>query len=73
MSASRLQLLTARSQTKRARRKALAFGFFLSGMGEAWVSGVKIEEVGMDVKSTAIPQKSNLPATPVNLGFALSP
>jgi len=56
-----------------ADSKALAFGFFLSGVGEAWVSGVKIEEVGMDVKSTAIEEKPNLPASPVNLGFALSP
>ncbi len=51
---------------------ALAYGFFISGTGEAWVSGVRIEQVGLDVPSTnTVGKKSReLPETPVNLEFA---
>ena len=54
-----------------ANATALAYGFFVSGAGQAWVSGVKIEEVGRDVPSTNIfIEKSRvLPAAPVNLMF----
>jgi len=51
---------------------ALAYGFFISGTGQAWVSGVRIEQVGMDVPSTNIEGKKArvLPEAPVNLEFA---
>jgi hypothetical protein len=51
---------------------ALAYGFFISGTGEAWVSGVRIEPVGLDVPSTNIVGKKSreLPEAPVNLEFA---
>jgi hypothetical protein len=51
---------------------ALAYGFFIGGTGEAWVSGVRIEPVGLDVPSTNIVGKKSreLPAAPVNLEFA---
>jgi beta-lactamase regulating signal transducer with metallopeptidase domain len=50
----------------------LAFGFFIVGTGEAWMSGVKIEEVGLDVPSTNTANKKNrmLLDTPVNLDFS---
>jgi len=55
-----------------AEADALAFGFFLSGAGEAWVSGLTIEPVGPDVLSTNIEGKKAhvLPEAPVNLEFA---
>ena len=58
-----------------ADSKALAFGYFLSGQGQVWVSGVSIEEVGLDVASTNMDQskKPSLPGAPVNLGFAAAP
>ena len=54
-----------------ANSSALAYGFFVGGTGQAWVSGVKIEEVGLDVASTNIPtgKGHGLPEAPVNLGF----
>ncbi|MGA2018521.1 MAG: hypothetical protein ABSH26_16375 [Opitutaceae bacterium] len=48
---------------------ALAFGFFIDGTGRTWVSGVKLEEVGLDVPCTGAPEKK-WPAAPVNLNFA---
>jgi beta-lactamase regulating signal transducer with metallopeptidase domain len=50
---------------------ALAFGFFINGTGQAWVSGLKMEEVGLGVPSTNIAGKKDriLPDAPVNLGF----
>jgi beta-lactamase regulating signal transducer with metallopeptidase domain len=50
----------------------LAYGFFIVGTGEAWMSGVKLEEVGLDVPSTNTANKKNrtLPDAPVNLGFS---
>ena len=54
-----------------ANALALAYGFFVQGTGQAWVSGVKIEEVGSDVPSTNLPlnKARNMPEAPVNLGF----
>jgi beta-lactamase regulating signal transducer with metallopeptidase domain len=54
-----------------ANAAALAYGFFVGGTGQAWVSGVKIEEVGADVPSTNMTRTkpSILPNSPVNLGF----
>jgi hypothetical protein len=51
---------------------ALAYGFFIGGTGRAWVSGVKLEQVGLDVPSTNIQGKKGraLPEAPVNLEFA---
>lgn len=51
-----------------ANASALAYGFFVQGTGQAWVSGVKIEEVGSDVPSTNMKTRG-LPGAPVNLGF----
>ena len=55
-----------------ANAAALAYGFFVQGTGQAWVSDVKIEEVGVDVPSTNMTRTkpSILPNSPVNLGFA---
>jgi hypothetical protein len=55
-----------------AEADALAYGFFLSGTGEAWVSGLTIEPVGPEVPSTNIEGKKSrvLPEAPVNLEFA---
>ena len=47
---------------------ALAFGFFIDGTGRVWVSGVKLEEVGLDVPITSAPEKK-WPAAPANLNF----
>jgi TonB family protein len=54
-----------------ANSAALAYGFFVQGNGQAWVSGVKIEEVGADVPSTNMTKTRPpiLPNAPVNLGF----
>ncbi len=53
-----------------ANSAALAYGFFVHGLGQAWISGVKIEEVGLDVPSTNAPAGGRkLPSSPVNLGF----
>src|SRR5271157_3168944 len=52
-----------------ANAGALAFGFFIDGTGRAWVSGVKLEEVGPDVPTTSAPEKK-WPIAPVNLNFA---
>jgi hypothetical protein len=53
--------------------KALAYGYFVAGTGKAWVSGVKVEEVGTDVPSTNTYIKKRaprrLPDGPVNLGL----
>jgi hypothetical protein len=48
---------------------ALAFGIFIDGTGQAWISGVKLEEVGPDVPTTNAPEKK-LPDAPVNLDFS---
>ena len=50
---------------------ALAYGFFVSGTGQAWVNGAKIEEVGLDqpVTNSAVASGHNLPKAPVNLTF----
>jgi beta-lactamase regulating signal transducer with metallopeptidase domain len=52
---------------------ALAFGFFVGGTGQAWVSGAKIEEAGPDEPVTNIPLSTGkariLPKAPVNLSF----
>jgi beta-lactamase regulating signal transducer with metallopeptidase domain len=50
----------------------LAYGFFIVGTGEAWVSGAKMEEVGLDVPSTNTANKKNrtLLDAPVNLDFS---
>jgi beta-lactamase regulating signal transducer with metallopeptidase domain len=51
--------------------KALAYGFFIHGTGQAWVSGIKLEEVGPDVPTTDVTSGTGreLPRIPVNLGF----
>jgi hypothetical protein len=51
--------------------KALAYGFFIHGTGQAWVSGVKLEEVRQDVPTTDVTSGTGreLPRIPVNLGF----
>ena len=50
---------------------ALAYGFFISGTGQAWVSGVRVEEVGQDVPTTDLASAGSrsLPKNPVNLSF----
>ncbi len=48
---------------------ALAYGFFLSSSGQAWVSGFKLEEVGAEISSTER-TKPQRPKQPVNLNFA---
>jgi len=50
---------------------ALAYGFFVAGTGQMWVSGTKIEEVPAEVPSTNLinNQARTLPKTPVNLNF----
>ena len=54
-----------------ANAAALAYGFFVNGTGQVWVSDVKIEEVGLDVSSTNMTANKvrSLPNTPVNLRF----
>jgi beta-lactamase regulating signal transducer with metallopeptidase domain len=56
-----------------ANATALAYGFFVSGSGQAWVSDFKVEEVGLDVPNTNMDVEAikgrDLPKTPVNLGF----
>ncbi len=51
--------------------KALAYGFFVSGTGQAWVSNVKIEAVGSDVPTTDMTsdRSRGLPKDPENLSF----
>jgi hypothetical protein len=58
-----------------AQSKALAFGYFLAGQGQVWVSGVSIDVVGLDVANTSVDmtKKPDLPGAPVNLGFAATP
>ena len=53
----------------------LAYGFFISGTGQAWVSGLKLEEVGLDVPSTNNEENKgrSLPEAPVNLEFSVTP
>lgn len=48
---------------------ALAYGFFIQGTGQAWVSDFAIEEVGDDVPTTNLPTGRSLPRQPVNLTF----
>ena len=53
-----------------ANAAVLAYGFFVSGTGQVWVSDLKIGEVGSDVPSTNTAKKApGLPTSPVNLGF----
>jgi hypothetical protein len=54
-----------------AEASALAYGFFVQGTGQMWVSGTKIEPVGADVSSTNMKVKkaTPLPKTPTNLSF----
>ncbi|HEX2101276.1 MAG TPA: hypothetical protein VHF69_11455 [Candidatus Synoicihabitans sp.] len=47
----------------------LAYGFFVAGEGKMWVNGLTITPVGSDVPSTNLKTQSQLPKTPVNLGF----
>ena len=46
---------------------ALAYGFFVAGAGQLWVSGAKLEVVGPDVPTTD--SKAALPTAPRNLDF----
>jgi hypothetical protein len=56
-----------------ANAGALAYGFFVSGTGKAWVSGAKIERAAPDEPVTNLPAVSNaLPKAPVNLDFGTS-
>jgi hypothetical protein len=50
---------------------ALAYGFFVAGTGQMWVSGTKLEPVGPEVPSTNMitSRTSSLPKAPVNLSF----
>jgi biopolymer transport protein ExbD len=57
-----------------ANAGALAYGFFVDGTGQVWVSGAKIEEVGEDVPSTNMlgNRSAALPKLPFNLDFSAS-
>ena len=47
------------------------YGFFVSGQGKMWVNGVTITPVGTDVPTTNMMKPpTDLPKTPVNLGFS---
>jgi len=50
---------------------ALAYGFFVGGTGQAWVSALTLEEVGPEVPTTDVTAAAHrrLPTAPVNLGF----
>jgi hypothetical protein len=50
---------------------ALAYGFFVNGTGQMWVSGTKLEPVGPEVPSTNMitSRAPRLPKAPVNLSF----
>ena len=50
---------------------ALAYGFFVQGAGQMWVSGAKLEPVGPEVPSTNMVtnRTRSLPKAPVNLSF----
>jgi hypothetical protein len=50
------------------KTKVIAFGFMLKGRGEIWANGVKLEEVGKNVRASATPNNP-LPKAPVNLNF----
>lgn len=53
---------------------ALAYGFFVQGTGQMWLSGAKMEEVGSDVPTTnLIKPPRALPKTPTNLNFDPGP
>ena len=56
---------------------ALAYGFFLKGTGQMWVSGTRMEEVGPEVASTNMikppPPPRALSKGPVNLSFDPNP
>ena len=48
----------------------LNYGFFVSGKGKMWVNGLTITPVGTEVPTTnMVKAASELPKTPVNLGF----
>ncbi|MBD8032455.1 AraC family transcriptional regulator [Solibacillus sp. FSL W8-0474] len=49
---------------------SIHFGLLLSGAGEAWIDGIKFEEVEKSVATTnMIGSDGDLPLEPVNLGF----
>jgi hypothetical protein len=48
----------------------LAFGILLRGKGQAWLSAVQFEEVGMDVPTTNSTEQGKLPDKPGNLDFS---
>ena len=54
-----------------ANATALAYGFFVNGTGRAWVSDMKIEEVGQDVPTTDMSMHAPplLPKSPQNLSL----
>jgi hypothetical protein len=48
----------------------IAFGILLEGKGQAWLSDVQFEEVGLDVPTTSLEEHRELPDAPGNLDFA---
>ncbi len=48
----------------------IAFGILLDGKGQAWLSQVQFEEVGVDVPTTSLEGDKELPDKPGNLDFA---
>jgi hypothetical protein len=48
----------------------IAFGILLEGKGQAWLSQVQFEEVGVDVPTTSLEGGKELPDKPGNLDFA---
>jgi hypothetical protein len=49
---------------------ALAFGILLQGKGQAWLSAVQFEEIGIDVPTTNSAESGELPDKPGNLDFS---
>ena len=50
------------------KTEIITFGFMLRGRGEMWANGIKLEEVGKNVRASAMPNNP-LPKAPVNLDF----
>jgi len=48
----------------------IAFGILLEGKGQAWLSGVQFEEVGVEVPTTSPEGHEEFPDKPRNLDFA---
>ncbi len=48
----------------------IAFGVLLTGKGQAWLSGIQFEEVGVDVPTTSHEEHNEFPDKPGNLDFA---